>query len=86
MRLILQVCSGLHRRVNAQVQAYPHRLLELIRLPPLTFCPARQKIAQELCQTESSKLECTARKFKLLHMKELMHLVPDSCSVFTARV
>ena len=74
IKLLLQVTSAMQRRVYAKTHSFPHRLLDLVRLPATQACTVRQQLAKELCDTPSENLECTARKFKMIHIKELTQL------------
>ena len=73
-QLIMQSSSGFHRRVLMRVRSFPHRLLDLVQLPASQFCSVRQNLAKELHQTDSSKLEFNARKFKLVHARDIASL------------
>ena len=70
----MQSFSAFHRRVLLRVRSFPHLLLDLVRLPAKQFCPVRQQLAKQLHETDSAKLEFNARKFKLLHAKEIAQL------------
>ncbi|CAE7792673.1 unnamed protein product [Symbiodinium sp. CCMP2592] len=68
---ILHNASCFHRRVLDTLEAYPQRLMLLVKAHDSDCCEERKQVARELLSAKPDQLEINARKVKTLFNAEL---------------
>ena len=78
-RMLLHNACGLERRVVKPLQGFPFKLLWFAFKPMGERCRRRRSLAQELLDTDNSKLEINARKIKSRFLLQLRDTAKDGC-------
>lgn len=68
---VLHNASCFHRRVLDTLEAYPQRLMLLVKAHDSDCCEERKQVARELLSAKPDELEVNARKVKALFNAEL---------------